>query len=56
MTMDKNGCGDASGLLDQFSWSAKANLPQPSSAGCSPAGGEPTGEVKPDGQVTFCCK
>jgi hypothetical protein len=56
VTMDKNGCGDASDLLDQFSWSAKANLPQPSSAGCAPNGGEPTGEVKPDGQATFCCK
>ncbi len=56
--VDSNTCRNVSALLDaqiNSSWSVQRNLPTPS-GNCAAQGGEATGSVQPQGQVTFCCK
>jgi len=48
-------CSNVSALLDFNSWSVKADPPM-LTGGCAPKGGDPTGQVQPQGATTFCCK
>jgi hypothetical protein len=49
-------CRDVSVLLDQGSWSAKLTAVPAASGSCTPSGGQPTGSVKGQGAVSFCCQ
>jgi hypothetical protein len=50
-----NNCTNVSSLLDQSSWSVAYKAPT-ASGKCQASGGQPTGEMKTDGPVTFCCQ
>jgi hypothetical protein len=53
--IDSANCKNVSALLDQGSWSFKGTIPTPTGT-CPASGGEPQGQVSPDGAVTFCCQ
>ncbi|MDC3953187.1 hypothetical protein KEG38_05000 [Polyangium jinanense] len=55
IAVDSNTCRNVSGQLDSNSWSVE-QVPAMPSGSCTPTGGAPTGEVTPEGAVTFCCK
>lgn len=55
IAVDSNTCRNVSGQLDSGSWSVKP-VPATPSGGCTATGGAPTGELTPQGAVTFCCK
>ncbi|MRG96799.1 hypothetical protein [Polyangium spumosum] len=53
--INNDTCRNVSTLLDASSWSIEA-IPAMPSGSCTPTGGAPTGELTPEGAVTFCCK
>ncbi len=53
--VDNTTCRNVSALLDSITWSIQA-IPPMVGGGCAATGGAPTGEVVPEGTVTFCCQ
>ncbi|MDI1448008.1 hypothetical protein [Polyangium sp. 6x1] len=55
IALDSDTCRNVTGQLDSNSWSIEA-VPATPSGNCTAKGGQPTGELTPEGAVTFCCK
>ncbi|WP_281320020.1 hypothetical protein [Polyangium sp. y55x31] len=55
IAVDSGTCRNVSAPLDSNTWSVQ-QVPATPSGSCVPTGGAPTGELTPEGAVTFCCK
>ncbi|MDC0749180.1 hypothetical protein [Polyangium mundeleinium] len=55
IAVDSNTCRNVGASLDSNTWSIQQVLATPSGV-CTATGGQPIGELSPEGAVTFCCK
>lgn len=56
LPIDTGGCKNVTVYGDSMTWSIEQTKPPMPNGSCAPSGGAPTGELKPAGPATFCCK